>query len=188
MEWIGTGHPDFIGYFWPIWTLYFKMSCSPGHRILKKAVLSSKIKCSLANMTLFLCLCSMLVFVLKQMWDELTHPLFASYYLKKKKKKKSTYRPSSFLSWKGKQTFFFLALMWRSISSSPIADILGPYGQNFKLEKGKEINSICKCVSQIVTFAMFIFALVILPAIRAKHYKMCILKCFHFNCSVVWGR
>ena len=58
-------------------------------------VLSSKIKCSLANMTLFLCLCSLIVFVLNQMWDELTHPLFAM--LKKKKKKKSTYRPSSFL-------------------------------------------------------------------------------------------
>ena len=36
-------------------------------------------------MTLFLCLCSLLVFVLNQMWDELTHPLFASYYLLKKK-------------------------------------------------------------------------------------------------------
>ena len=31
--------------------------------------------------------CSLLVFVLNQMWDELTHPLFASYYLFKKKKK-----------------------------------------------------------------------------------------------------
>ena len=67
--------------FWPIWTLFFKMFCSPGHRILKKAVQSSKIKCSLANMTLFLCLCYLLVFVLNQMWDELTHPLFTSYYL-----------------------------------------------------------------------------------------------------------
>ena len=46
------------------------MPCYPGKRILKNAVLSSTIKCSLACMTLFLCLCSMHVFVLSQMWDE----------------------------------------------------------------------------------------------------------------------
>ena len=60
---------------------HFKMPCSPGHRILKNAVLASTIKCSLANMTLILCLCSLLVFVLNQMWDELTHPLLTSYYI-----------------------------------------------------------------------------------------------------------
>ena len=112
MEWIGTGHPNFIGYFWPIWTLYFKMSCSPGHRILKKAVLSSKIKCSLANMTLFLCLCSLLVFVLNQMWDELTHPLFASYYLKKIKNWPTD--PPPFCHERANKHFFF------GLTSTPI--------------------------------------------------------------------
>ena len=90
-----------------IWTLYFRMSCSPDHRILKKAVLSSKIKCSLAYMTLFLCLCSLLVFVLNQMWDELTHPLFASYYLKKKT---TIYLPTLLIFvMKGQTNNFFLA-------------------------------------------------------------------------------
>ena len=62
-------------------------------------------------MTLFLCLCSLLVFVLNQMWDELTHPLFASYYLLKKKKKKKIDLPTLLIFvMKGQTNNFFFGL------------------------------------------------------------------------------
>ena len=54
---------------------------------------------------------SVSLFVLNQMWDELTHPLFASYYLLKKKFKNDIPTLLIFVM-KGQTNNFFLALSY----------------------------------------------------------------------------